>query len=83
MVCPKCNSENVTITMEQVSSKTTKKSKRFRSRINNSFRRSFAICTFGLSNLFWRKSGGTEDTKFKTKKFCVCQNCGYSWKLKK
>ena len=83
MVCPKCNSENVTITMEQVSSKTKNKGIGFGGHVNNFFRRIIAWCSFGFSNLFWRKSKGTENAKFKTQKIFVCQNCGYAWKLKK
>ncbi len=40
-----------------------------------------AICTLGLSNLFWKKSIGNETTKIKTKKVALCQGCGNSWDI--
>ena len=82
MVCPKCNSENVIITMEQVSSKTKKHGNGLGGHVNNAARGVTAMCTFGLSNLVWKKSTGNEKTKVKNQKICLCQNCGNSWTIK-
>ena len=81
MVCPKCNSENVNVQIEQVSSKTKKHGNGFGGIINNTARAATAICTLGMSNLVWKKSKGGEKTTVENKKVCVCQNCGHSWDL--
>ena len=81
MVCPKCNSENVNVQIEQVSSKTKKHGNGFGGIVNNTARAATAVCTLGVSNLFWKKSKGGEKTKVENKKVCVCQNCGHSWDL--
>jgi hypothetical protein len=82
MVCPKCNSENVMVTMEQVSSKTKKHGNGLGGHVNNAARGVTAMCTLGLSNLVWKKSTGNEKTKVKNQKICLCQNCGNSWPIK-
>ena len=81
MVCPKCNSENVTVQIEQVSSKTKKHGNGFGGIVNNTARAATAVCTLGMSNLVWKKSKGGEKTTVENKKVCVCQNCGHSWDL--
>ncbi len=81
MVCPKCGSENVTISMEAVGSKTKKTSIGLGGHVNNAARSATAFCTFGMSNLVWRKAKGEEKSKAKLKKVCLCQNCGKSWFL--
>ena len=81
MVCPKCNSENVNVQIEQVSSKTKKHGNGFGGIVNNTARAATAVCTLGMSNLVWKKSKGGEKTKVENKKVCVCQNCGHSWDL--
>ena len=81
MVCPDCGSENVTISMEQVASKTKKHGNGFCGHMNNAARGVTAMCTFGMSNLFWKKSKGTEKTKIRSAKICLCQNCGNSWEI--
>ena len=81
MVCPKCNSENVNVQIEQVSSKTKKHSNGFGGIVNNTARAATAVCTLGMSNLVWKKSKGGEKTTVENKKVCVCQNCGHSWDL--
>lgn len=81
MVCPKCNSENVNVQIEQVSSKTKKHGNGFGGIVNNTARAATAVCTLGVSNLVWKKSKGGEKTKVENKKVCVCQNCGHSWDL--
>lgn len=81
MVCPKCNSENVNVQIEQVSSKTKKHGNGFSGIVNNTARAATAVCTLGMSNLVWKKSKGGEKTTVENKKVCVCQNCGHSWDL--
>ena len=81
MVCPKCNSENVNVQIEQVSSKTKKHGNGFGGIVNNTARAATAVCTLGMSNLVWKKSKGGEKTTVANKKVCVCQNCGHSWDL--
>ena len=81
MVCPKCNSENVNVQIEQVSSKTKKHGNGFGGIVNNTARAATAVCALGMSNLVWKKSKGGEKTTVENKKVCVCQNCGHSWDL--
>lgn len=81
MICPKCNSENVNVQIEQVSSKTKKHGNGFGGIVNNTARAATAVCTLGMSNLVWKKSKGGEKTTVENKKVCVCQNCGHSWDL--
>ena len=81
MVCPKCNSENVNVQIEQVSSKTKKHGNGLGGIVNNTARAATAVCTLGMSNLLWKKSKGGEKTTVENKKVCVCQNCGHSWDL--
>jgi DNA-directed RNA polymerase subunit M/transcription elongation factor TFIIS len=82
MKCPKCGSENVTIEMMQSTGKTAKHGAGLAGNINNAARAITAISTLGMSNLVWKKSKGTEKTKFKNVKICLCQNCGNSWEIK-
>ena len=81
MVCPKCNSENVNVQIEQVSSKTKKHGNGLGGIVNNTARAATAVCTLGMSNLVWKKSKGGEKTTVENKKDCVCQNCGHDWDL--
>ena len=81
MVCPKCNSENVNVQIEQVSSKTKKHGNGFGGIVNNTARAATAVCTLGMSHIVWKKSKGGEKTTVENKKVCVCQNCGHSWDL--
>nr|DAF65883.1 MAG TPA: RNA polymerase-like protein [Caudoviricetes sp.] len=82
MICPNCGSENVTISMEQVSSKTKKHGNGIGGHINNAARGLMAVSTLGMSNLVWKKSKGGEKTVVKNQKICLCQNCGNSWEIK-
>lgn len=82
MICPNCGSENVTISMQQVSSKTKKSGVGFGGHMNNAARGLTAMCTLGLSNLVWKKSTGTAKEVVKNQKMCLCQNCGNSWPIK-
>lgn len=82
MVCPNYGSENVTISMEQVSSKTKKHGNGIGCHTNNAARGLMAVSTLGMSNLVWKKSKGGEKTVVKNQKICLCQNCGNSWEIK-
>ena len=79
MECTKCNSENVIVQMAQDSEKTSKKGVGFGGHMNNAARAVTAVSTLGMSNLFWKKSKGTNKTKVKNKAVAVCQNCGHMW----
>lgn len=80
MICPKCGSQNVNVQMIQTEGKTKKKGNGVGGHMNNAARGITAVCTFGLSNLVWKKSRGGEKTTFKNESVCICQNCGNSWK---
>lgn len=82
MKCPKCKSENVNISFEQVGSKTKKTSIGLGGHINNTARAITAVSTLGMSNLVWKKAKGEEKSVAKNAKVCLCQNCGYSWEIK-
>lgn len=75
MKCKKCGSENVTVTIEQVSGKTKTN--------NTSIARKFArMCLIVGTGGLWllvpkRKENGK--TKFKNKTVCICQDCGNKW----
>ena len=75
MTCPKCSSENVTVTTEQVSSKTKKNGAGCLWGIG---RLCLIICTGGLWLLIG-KHKGKEKTKIKNKTVCLCQSCAYKW----
>ena len=81
MVCPKCGSENVSVSMEQVATKTKKSGVGFGGHMNNLARGMTAVCTLGMSNLVWKKSTGTEKSKVRNQKICLCQSCGHSWEI--
>ena len=82
MTCPNCKSENVTIAIQQVSSKTKKHGNGLGGIVNNTARGAAAVCTLGMSNLVWKKAKGNEKTVVKNEKVCLCQNCGHSWGIK-
>lgn len=81
MKCPKCKSEDVTIEFVQSGGKTKKHGVGLGGHINNTARGLTAVCTLGMSNLVWKKSKGSENTKFRNEKMCLCQNCGNNWKI--
>ena len=81
MKCPKCKSENVTIEMVQVGSKTKKSGIGLGGRAHNAVRGVVGLGTLGLSNLVIKKATGEESAKTKLKKKCLCQNCGYDWNI--
>ncbi len=75
MVCPKCGSENVTVTTEQVSSKTKKKGTGLLYKLG---RWTMIIFTGGVWLLLGRRKG-SERTKVKNKTICICQSCAHKW----
>lgn len=77
MICPKCGSEAVNVSLEQVSAKTHNFAI---SCLRIIGRWLLIICTYGLWLLVKRKKG-TSKTKFKLETFAVCQNCGHSWRV--
>ena len=82
MKCPKCGSENVTVELEQVGSKTKKTGVGLGGHVNNAARGLTAIATLGMSNLIWKTATGEEETREKNQQECVWTNCGYSWNIK-
>lgn len=81
MVCPKCGSENVNVQIQEVGAKTKNKGNGLGGHVNNAARSLTAVCTFGMSNLFWKKSKGGEKTVIRNEKVAICQDCGNSWKV--
>ena len=77
MICPKCSSENVTVSSEQVSAKGSVKG---RGCLMWCFHGLMILCTCGLWLLFIKKKAKTK-TKFKHKTVALCQNCGNKWTL--
>ena len=78
MVCPKCGSENVVVTVEQTNAKTSSKGNGCLWQLG---RWTLIICTCGLW-LLVGKHKGTGKTKFKNQTVGVCQNCGHKFKVK-
>ena len=86
LMCPKCKSHNVNVQLVEVGSttKTKQSSVGLGGHAHNAARAGAAIMTLGASNLVIKKATGTEKSKgkVKTKPFCVCQDCGNTWKAK-
>ena len=78
MVCSKCGSENVTISMVTLKSKTRTKNTGCLWSIG---RLLLILCTCGLWLLIGSRKH-TSNTKNKTEKRAMCQNCGHDWKVK-
>ena len=77
MVCPKCGSEHVQVTTEQVSAKTKE---RKTGRLWSMGRLMLIICTCGLWLLIGKRKG-TDKTKFKHETVAICQSCGHKWNV--
>ena len=77
MVCPKCSSENVQVTIEQLSAKTKKKGNGCLWSIGRGI---LIFFTLGLWRLIGKRSG-SEKTKFKSNTVAICQNCGNKWNV--
>ena len=75
MICPKCNSENVSVTLEQCSAKTKTNHTGI---IRRFIRLCLIVCTLGLWLLVPKRKDNSK-TKFKNKTICLCQNCGHKW----
>lgn len=68
MFCPKCGSDNVTVSIQQASTKTKKHGNSFGGHMNNMARGLTAACTLGMSNLVWKKSKGGEKNSYNKRK---------------
>lgn len=77
MICPRCGSQNVSVTLEQSSAKTKK---RGMGCLWTMCRWFLIICTCGLWLLVGRRKG-TDKTKFNNTTVALCQNCGYKWNV--
>lgn len=77
MKCPKCNSENVNVTVTQTDAKTHTKGNGCLWSLG---RACLIFCTCGLW-LIVGKHKATSKTSFETVKTAVCQDCGYSWRV--
>ena len=77
MICPKCGSENVTVTMVQTAGKTKMKGTGCLQKLGRAF---LILITCGLWLIFGQRAG-TGKTKFENEKQALCQACGYSWKI--
>ena len=81
MNCPKCGSPNIKVEFLETGKKTKNKGVGMGGHLNNAAHAGTAICTLGISNLFWKKSKGTEKTTNQNVKIGLCQDCGYDWKI--
>lgn len=77
MTCPKCNSENINVTVEQVGGKTRT---RKMGCLWGFGRLMLILCTCGLWLLIGRRKE-TSNTKFRNKTVAICQNCGHKWSV--
>lgn len=81
LVCPYCQSPNVSVQLIEVGQQTTKKGVGFGGHVNNAARGVTAVATLGVSNLFWKKSHGTNKTTTVNATMGVCQNCGSTFEI--
>lgn len=73
MVCPKCGSENVNISI--VNNKVKSSHAGALVKMGRAF---LVLCTCGLWLLVPKSKG---NSKIKSAKMAVCQSCGNSWKM--
>lgn len=78
MICPKCGSQTVNVTTEQLSAKTKNKGMGC---LWGICRLCLIICTCGLWLLVGRRKG-TGKTTIKNHTVAICQNCGNKWEVK-
>jgi hypothetical protein len=78
ITCPQCHGANIQISIEETGVKTVKKNNGI---IHGAARGTAILATGGLWALTPKRKG-TEKSKILHEKVCVCQNCGYSWKIK-
>ena len=83
MQCPNCGGENVQVQLVEQGQQTTKKGLGFGGHMNNAARATTAVMTLGMSNLFWKKSHGTNKTTTVNATIAICQDCGNTWEVKK
>ncbi len=77
MICPKCKSEDVNVSTEQIAGKTKTNNVSFLWKLG---RLCMIICTAG----FWLLVGKKKEngsTKFKSQTVAICQGCGHKWKI--
>ena len=83
MQCPKCGGTDVSVSMESV--KSSSKEKRPNPLITIPYgclRSIIGFCTLGIGfKIMPKYLRSSVSTKNKMQKFCVCQDCGYSWKM--
>lgn len=77
VICPNCSSENVQVTIEQISAKTKNKGNGCLWAIGRSL---MIIFTLGLWKLIGARKGSAK-TKFKSNTVAICQNCGNKWTI--
>ena len=82
MQCPVCGSGNCQVQLVEQGQLTNKKGAGFGGHMNNIARGTAAVCTFGMSNLVWKKSLGTNKTKTVNATMGICQDCGNAWEIK-
>lgn len=75
--CKNCGSNNISVQMIQTNAKTSHNA---RGCLWELMRLFLIFMTCGLW-LIIGKSKGKSKTKIKNQKMCVCQSCGYSWKI--
>ena len=75
MICPRCSSENVTVTIEQESAKTKNRGNGCLWSLGRGL---LVICTCGLWLIIGKRTGSAK-TKFKSKTVAICQSCGNKW----
>lgn len=81
MQCMRCASNNITVEVMQSGGRTRQHGTGLGGNMNNAARGFTAVSTFGMSNLVWKKSKGTEKMKFKMQKIAICQGCGHDWAI--
>lgn len=79
MKCTQCGSDNVTVELFQSGGRTRQHGVGFGGNMNNAARGLTAMSTLGMSNLVWKKSKGTEKSRYKAQKVALCQGCGHDW----
>jgi len=77
MKCPKCKSENINVTLEQISGKTKNSNMGCLWTVG---RWCLIICTCGLWLLVGRRKE-KGNIKFKNKTVAICQTCGNRWQI--
>ena len=82
MICPNCNSDNVTISYVQTKSNMKHKGSGLIGNSNNILRWIVILFSLGLAWFFWPASKGTSKVKHHNQRHAVCQNCGKGWRIR-